>query len=507
MNSSKQIKFGAVISYFAIFVNIAAMLLYTPWMKDQIGVSNYGLYTLAHSFIAMFLMDFGIGSSVARFVAKYRAEGDDEAIKKLLGIVYKIFIVIDSVIFTVLLVLYFFVDKIYVGLTPAELEQFRVLYIIMAGFSVISFPFTTLSGIFNAYERFVPLKLCDLGQKLLSIALIVGALLCDLGVTAMVFANAVSGIFFIIVKLFYLKKNTTVKVDFSAKDKQVLKDIFSFSIWVMILGVAQRLTYNIAPSILGVFSNSYEIALYSPASAIAGYFYTFATAINGLFLPTISRKIAQKKDDDILKLMIAVGRFQVVVLGLLFVGFFSVGKDFMVLWMGEEFAPAYICTVILSFPTIFEYSQQIANTTILAQNKVKFQSIGLIVTSVINLIISAPLCQRFGAIGVCIGILITSILNLIYINIVYYKVLKINVFEFYKKCYMRILPPIIITVVASVFLNNSIFTTASWVGVVVKGVVTVAVFGIAVFIIHLTNEDRKQLFSVAKKLIGKVTGR
>ena len=92
MNSSKQIKLGAMISYIAIFVNIAAMLIYTPWMKNQIGMANYGLYNLAHSFITMFLMDFGIGASVARFVAKYRAENNLEAVNKLMGIVTKIYI-------------------------------------------------------------------------------------------------------------------------------------------------------------------------------------------------------------------------------------------------------------------------------------------------------------------------------------------------------------------------------------------------------------------------------
>lgn len=144
---------------------------------------------------------------------------------------------------------------------------------------------------------------------------------------------------------------------------------------ISILGIAQRLTYNIAPSILGIVSNSREIARYSPASAIAGYFYTFATAINGLFLPTISRKIAQKKEDDILPMMISVGRFQVVVLGMLYVGFATVGRDFMIIWMGDEFTVSYYCVLLLAFPTIFEYSQQIANTTIIAKNKVKLQAI------------------------------------------------------------------------------------------------------------------------------------
>ena len=59
-------------------------------------------------------------------------------------------------------------------------------------------------------------------------------------------------------------------------------------------------------------------------------------------------------------MMIGVGRFQVVVLGMLYVGFATVGRDFMILWMGNEFIVSYYCVLLLAFPTIFEYSQQIA---------------------------------------------------------------------------------------------------------------------------------------------------
>ena len=494
ISSSKQIKIGAIISYIAIFINIAAMLVYTPWMKNQIGIDNYGLYTLANSFITIFLIDFGIGSSVARFVAKYRAEKNEEAIHNVLGLVYKLYILIDLIIFSVLIVLYFFIDKIYVGLTPAELDRFKILYIIISAFSLFSFPFTTLSGIFNAYEKFVPLKLCDLFQKLFSIALVILALTFNMGLVAIVSANAISGICTIIIKLILLKKITPVKVNFRIKDNALLKEILGFSIWVMILGIAQRLTYNIAPSILGIVSNSTQIAMYSPASAIAGYFYTFATAVNGLFLPTISRKIAAKQEDGILPLMIKVGRFQVVVLGLLWVGFFCVGKDFMTLWMGEEFLVAYFCTVILALPTIFEYSQQIANTTIIAKNKVKLQSIGLLVTSLINVIISPILSSYWGAWGVSLSIVITAFLNLIYINIIYYKVLKINVFEFYKKCYISIL----ISIAASIAVILPIIKFIpgnGWMSLIIKAAISGFVFLLFVLFVHVKKDERKHLFN------------
>lgn len=98
MNSSKQIKLGALISYFAIAFNIVAGLIYTPWMISKIGQSNYGLYTLATSVISMFVMDFGMGAAVTRFLSRYNAMGDKKAANDFLGLIYKLYLAIDAVI-------------------------------------------------------------------------------------------------------------------------------------------------------------------------------------------------------------------------------------------------------------------------------------------------------------------------------------------------------------------------------------------------------------------------
>src|SRR5690554_123316 len=104
--SGSQIKSGAIISYVAIFFSIAAGLLYTPWMVKQIGVSDYGLYTLTGAFLSYFLIDFGLAQSLARFIAKYRAEGNQEKINNLLGVTTRIYLLIDVLIFLVLCVLF-----------------------------------------------------------------------------------------------------------------------------------------------------------------------------------------------------------------------------------------------------------------------------------------------------------------------------------------------------------------------------------------------------------------
>ncbi len=498
MESRNQIRNGAFISYLAIIINIVATLLYTPWMVQKIGKSDYGLYTLAISLISIFLMDFGIGSVVTRFVAKYKVDNDTKSINNLLGIVFKLFIIIDFVILLILAATYFSLEYIYVGLKPQEMSQFKILFLIIAGFSVISFPFSILNGIFSAYEYFVQLKLCELLQKVVSILLVVALLLFGYGVISIVAVNAFVPLIVITIKLVLLKRNTPIQVDFTSNDKTMRKEMFDFSIWITIIGIAQRLTYNIAPSILGVTSTSGEIALYAPASAIAGYFYIIAAAIDGLFLPTVFRKLSEKKEQDIRTLMIKIGKFQLFVLGWVFVGFVSVGKEFMTLWMGKEYLNAYYCTVILVIPTLFEYSQQIARTTILAKNKVKLQSIGLICTSILNIGIAALLSYYFGAIGVCSAICITAVINLIYMNVIYYKVLHFGMIHFYKSCYIRMLLPIGVSLMLSLTVLEFI-EQQGWLWLILKGMIVSIVFGVIVFFFGTGKEERNKLIVAIKK--------
>lgn len=495
LSGGNQIKWGAILSYVAIVVNIIATLLYTPWMKNQIGVSNYGLYTLAISFISLFMMDFGIGAATARFIAKYRAEGDTQAVNNLLGLVYKLYLAIDAVFCVVLLVLFFFLEAVYAGLTPAELSQFKELYIIVSAFSLFSFPFTTLNGVLNAYEKFVPLKLCDMFHKLSSILFVVCVLLGGLGLRALVLVNSLSGVITILIKLGIVKKTTPAKADWHTRDTALFRQIAGFSVWMCVAGIAERLMYNITPSILGAVSTSYHVALFSPAWSISQYFYTIAAAINGLFLPTISRKIAEDKENEILPLMIQTGRFQMAVLGLLYVGFWVVGKEFMCLWMGEEFAPAYYCALLLALPNVIQYSQQIANTTMIAKNMVKYTALSWLTGSLVNVALSLFLSARYGVIGAGAALFVGTMVYTALSNIIYRKVLHINMFRFYKACYLPMLIPLVGGIALSTMLTRLV-PLDGWPGLAVKGVITAAVFAVLVFIFHLRKEEKRKVLSL-----------
>ena len=112
INGEKQLKIGAVLSYFSIALNLVAGLLYTPWMVAQIGKADYGLYTLANSLISLFLVDFGLSTATSRYVSKYRAENNQEKVDNFLGVIYKLYLIIDAVILAAFAVVFFFLGSI-----------------------------------------------------------------------------------------------------------------------------------------------------------------------------------------------------------------------------------------------------------------------------------------------------------------------------------------------------------------------------------------------------------
>ena len=69
LSKNKQIKIGALISYASIAFGIISGILYIPWMIEEIGQSDYGIYTLANSIITLLMIDVGLGAATSRFVA------------------------------------------------------------------------------------------------------------------------------------------------------------------------------------------------------------------------------------------------------------------------------------------------------------------------------------------------------------------------------------------------------------------------------------------------------
>ncbi len=487
----KQISIGALISYISLFVNIIIGLLYTPWMIDSIGQSQYGLYTLANSLISLFLIDFGLSSAIGRFVSNYHADGKQEKVNNILGLSFKLYVVIDIVIFSILVVSFLLIGKVYVNLTNSELHQLKIVYIIIAVYGLISFPFMPLNGVLTAYGEFVQVKFTDLMYRVFLSVLVVFALSLNLGLYSIVVLNALVGMFVIGYKIIIIKRKTPILLNIKYKNFELTKEIFSFSFWITVAGLAQRLIFTIIPSILGVVADSKEIAIFGVISTIEGYIYSITTAINGMFMPVISKEYTKNKEDlasRITPLLESVGKYNFATNALLVVGFILVGKDFVILWVGKEYISVYWGVIAVIIPGMFFNPLQIANTAMIINNKVRYQALIALFTGIINVILSLCLSPKHGAIGASMSILIAYSFRLITYLIFHKRIMKFNMKRFITRCYLKMLPCVVIPLILYPQIEN-LFNTNNWIDLTLKSTIVVILFLISLLFCF----DRKEL--------------
>ena len=358
-------------------------------------------------------------------------------------------------------------------------------------YSVISFPFISLNGIFSAYEEFIAMKVCDLVQKIGSVLLIVIVLLVGGDLFALVAVNALCGLATIFVKLVVLSRKQNLRINWRFRDRSLLREIFGFSIWTTVVSVCTRLIFNLVPSILGMVSDSTAISQYGIASTIDGYYYSFAAAIGNLFLARVTRLLygKNKSEKALSELAISVGRIQLIVISLIYFGFAAIGREFIILWMGNDYIITYYCILLLSFPDIIEYAQQIPRDAVIASNKIKSQAVAFIVTAAISVPLTYFAASIAGSLGASIAICISCIIRTVSMCVVYVKELHMDIKSFFRGVYPRMLPVYSVTVLFSVWMNK-MYVADNWGMLLVKGVAFLIVYTVSVYFFFLQKNER-----------------
>lgn len=500
MDSNSQIKIGAIASYIGIIVNLLAGFLYIPWVVSQIGQSDYGLYTLAMSVINFFLFDFGMSGAIARYISVYRQKNEEYKIPRLLGTILKIYLLIDIIIAAALVFIYLNINGIFIELTPAEIEKFKVVFLIIGGFSLFSFPLVPVNGIFSAYERFAALKFFTIAAKLATIASVVVSMLLGYGLYALVLTNTLFQLTVKIIQYIYISKKEKIRIDLKFWDYNLFKEIMTFSVWMAIINIAQRFIININPSIIGALSGAVQVSVFSVGASLEGYTWTFANALNGLFLPKVTRlSLGENPTENISDLMLKVGRIQLMIVGAIICGFASMGQEFILHWMGEAFKDSYYVALFLILPGIVTFTQEIAVNYLIAINEVKWRVIDFVGTAVVSVILSVILTPKFGAVGAAFSAFVGIVLgHVILMNIFYHKKFNLNVFRLFKECHLKMLPCMIFAIIMGILFSRYIYTP-NLLLFFVKAAVWCVIYAVSVWFFFMNDSEKQLVVGILNK--------
>lgn len=511
-NSNFNIKLGAIIGYLTIAINIVFGFFFTPWVISQLGTSDYGIYTLANSIINLFLIDFGLGTTANVYLARYKADGNDEKSTKFLGLLAKIYLVLDLINFVIFLSAFFLIDVVYVNLTLAERETLKPVFLIVASFALISFPSTIFNGVIKANEKFVFIKIVELLVRVFYVLFSVLSILLGWGLYGLVISNSLAGLGGTLAKFLYIHFRLKVRFNFKTSfDKPFLKEILSFSVFSCVNSLASRLIISIMPSILGVTSNSEEIAKFGIVSTMESYIYTFGTMFTGFFLPKVSRKKKQFAESPNYLTAYAshIGRLIFVFVGLIFVGYVSCGLPFMDIWVGDEFDKGalvilYISIILVCLYQLLHVPANVLHSCIYTEKSgMKYLAIIQVVAGFCNVVLGFVLSYFFGMLGAAISISICQLGRVIAEYVIFHRRLRIHVFDYVKNTYLRFLPGIALTLITGLTISLTLPLESIYVFLIAGFSSAIVFLGSSLFI-GLSKEERTMIFDPFLKFFRKI---
>ena len=431
-----QRRTGTLLSYLYIVVNTVAVLLFQKVAIATLGGSEYGLYQLAASVINyLTVMDLGFNNGIVNYTAKYKATGRDGDVKKLHGMFKMIFYGIGLVAMGIGTVITLNVETFYrASMTAAEIEKSKIIMSVLTVNLGITFALSIYNAIIIAYERFIFAKLLTIVRSLLNPVLMVPLLLLGADSVVMVIVLSSINVFCLMLNYLYTRYKLHIKVKFSGFDRGIFKDIFSYSIFIFIAEIVDKVNWSVDQIILGIVSGTKEVTVYSVASTYNQLVNQISGCVSSVMLPKIATMVATGESDKrINDLFIRSSRIQLYTVLLIVSGFALFGHNFIVWHAGQESHMSYYVGLILMTAGLVPVTQSVAIVIIKAKDRFKFRAILMLIMAFVNVIISVPLAMLFDSVGSALGTAITLVLaNIVIINIYYQKRCGIDVIAYWK---------------------------------------------------------------------------
>ncbi len=495
-------KMGVILSYISLILNTIVQLTYTPLLIKMLGQSEYGLYSLIFSIIGyLTVLDFGFGNAVIVYTAKYRAQGKFDEEKKLHGMFFVIFCIIGLIVGILGIVLYFCVPYIFGNtMNSVELEKAKILMLILSINLVCNFIFSIFSSIISAYEKFVFQKILNILSILLKPCIMIPLLFLGYKSITMAIVVTLVNIFIMLANFIFCKKKLKISIKFNGFDKALFKTIFSYSFFIFLNVIVDKINYNVDNFILGAVCGTVAVSIYSAAVKIEDIFINLSSNVSNVLLPKVSKMVARNaSDEEITDEFIKVGRLQYYIVFLIASGFILFGKEFILAWLGNDFVNAYYIVIILMIPAVVPLIQNLGISILQAKNKHRFRSILYICIALINILISIPLARRFEGIGSALGTSLALLIgNGLIINIYYYVKIKINIPKFWKnilKMTIYHIVPITVILVIMHFIPLYGYTS-----VIVYGFIYTAIYFGECYLFVMNDYEKNLLLKFFKKI-------
>ena len=488
-----QIKKGAALNYITIILTNLVGLFLTPYMIRQLGNAEFGLYTLVGALVGYIaILDFGLGHTIIRFVAKYKAEKDRKGEENFLATTMIIYLIIAIMVIIIGAICYNYLEYIFQSsLNDLEIEKAKIMFLILIFNLALVLPGGAFNAIYQGYEQFVFPKALNIIRYIVRSIMLVGILYLGGDAISIVILDTLMNLIIIGINMFYVFKKLKVKFKLHKFETHLVKEIFGYSTWIFIFMIIAQFQWKSGQMVLGILTDTTTVAIFAVGIMLGGYYGAFSSAISSLFIPRATQMtVAKVSNEDLTDMMIRIGRISFITLLFILGAFLLFGKQFVFLWVGETYYDAYLIAVIIMFAYTIPLVQGFANAILEARNMLAFKAIIYLIFLLIGTILGAFLAKKYNAIGMISGIVVGWIICQNIMNIYYQRTIGLNIIRFFKELFNKTILGFIFTIFIGFFINK--IPGFTWFNFIIKAILYTIVYA-TIFYFYVVNNYEKKL--------------
>ncbi|APG26442.1 hypothetical protein A7E78_00310 [Syntrophotalea acetylenivorans] len=397
-----------------LFLSILAVFVLYPFCVRVLGEEQYGVWLLISSITGYFaLLQLGVPLANVRFISKYYARGEIDKLNEVFSSNFAFFSLLGLVVLLSGIGLAWSIDNFFQ--IPAKFRPLAQLATIIASANIaLSFVFEAFEGVLHALQKFVFLNFVK------NILLFVRVFLTFL------ILNSRDGLFvlasiLVVVTVcqamflyFYIRlRHPYVRIKKRYIKLATFKKVAGYSIFVLIFQVASRVSFNTDAMVIGSIVSVSSIVFFTVGNNFIIYSMQFITGISKALMPRVSELDSLKDNQGLKDVYLKYSRLTSFLVLPLCLGFIFFGGDFIALWMGEKYrvVSGNILSILAISYLFFLVQRGVAYPLLMGTSNLRFPTIFMAVTAILNLLLSIWWGKYYGLYGVAWGTTLPNLLN------------------------------------------------------------------------------------------------
>jgi O-antigen/teichoic acid export membrane protein len=393
-------------------VTVIAVYLLTPFTLHKLGVDGYGTWLLITSINGYLgLLVLGVPMASVRYFAQHVATGDARSLNEAISSCTGLYLLLGLIALVVGVGLFAFFTLYSI---PTTLHtDAHSAFAVMVLFVAVGFVALLPEGILAAHCDFVPRNVVRLATLVLRLGLTVVLLTLKTSLTALALVQLVClGFDFTLCWLVIRRRYPEIRMRLAGFDWGLVRKIFSFSLYVLVLNAGARLAFETDSMVIGGFMGVGAIPHFTVANSVIIYLMEFVVAIAAVVMPTATRLQTQGKLPELREIFLKWSKIAFSITMIVGLFLLVLGPRFIAWWVGPQFerSAGQVLQILMVSYLVFLPIRGVALPILMGLGKPRLPTIGFLIAGVVNLVLSIVLVRPLGIAGVALGTAIPNVL-------------------------------------------------------------------------------------------------